>query len=51
MKAFKVFIKPFEAPQRSAKIKLYVNFFTSPGIGMGRLKILTKEAIFDKVVH
>ena len=42
MKAFKVFIKPFEAPQRSAKIKLYVNFFSSSGIGMRRLKILKK---------
>ena len=25
MKAFKAFIKPFETPQRSAKIKVYVN--------------------------
>ena len=29
MKAFKVFIKPFEAPQRSVKIKIYVNFSLS----------------------
>ena len=29
MKAFKAFIKPFEAPQRSVKIKIYVNFFSS----------------------
>ena len=26
LKAFKGFIKPFEAPQRSAKIKISVNF-------------------------
>ena len=26
MKAFKAFIKPFEAPQRNVKIKVYVNF-------------------------
>ena len=27
IKAFKVFIKPFEAPQRSVKIKIQVNFY------------------------
>ena len=27
MKAFKAFIKPFEAPQRSVKIKILVNFY------------------------
>ena len=27
MKAFKAFIKPFEAPQRSVKIKIHVNFY------------------------
>ena len=27
MKAFKVFIKPFEAPQRNVKIKTEVNFY------------------------
>ena len=27
MKAFKAFIKPFEAPQGSVKIKIYVNFY------------------------
>ena len=26
MKAFKAFIKPFEAPQRSVKMKIKVNF-------------------------
>ena len=40
MKAFKAFIKPFkpfEAPQRSVKKKL--NFFSSSGIGAGRIKM------------
>ena len=32
MKAFKGFIKPFEAPQRSLKIKIYLIFFSSSGI-------------------
>ena len=36
-KAFKAFIKPFEAPQRSMKIKIKVNFFSSSGIGTGRV--------------
>ena len=27
MKAFKAFIKPFEAPQRGLKIKIYANFY------------------------
>ena len=27
MKALKAFIKPFEAPQRSVKIKIEVDFF------------------------
>ena len=38
MKAFKVFIKPFKAPQRSVKIEIYVNFFSLSGIGVGRVK-------------
>ena len=29
----------FEAPQRSVKIKLWVIFFSSPGIGVGKVKI------------
>ena len=29
MKAFKDFIKPFEAPQRSVKIKIWVNFYSN----------------------
>ena len=38
MKALKVFIKPFEAPQRSVKIKIELNFFSSSGIGTGSAK-------------
>ena len=34
----RAFIKPFEAPQRSVKIKIYLNFFTLPGIGTLRVK-------------
>ena len=29
MKAFKAFIKPFEAPQRNVKIKIKLNFYFS----------------------
>ena len=32
MKAFNAYIKPFEAPQRSVKIKIQVNFFFLSGI-------------------
>ena len=39
MKAFKAFIKPFEAPQRSMKIKIYLIFFSSSRIRTGRVKI------------
>ena len=37
MKVFKAFMKPFEAPQRSEKIKIYLNFLSSSGIGTGRV--------------
>ena len=33
----KAFIKPFETPQRSVKIKNLANFLCSFGIGMGRV--------------
>ena len=39
MKAFKAFIKPFEAAQRSVKIKFLVNFLSSPGTGTRRVNI------------
>ena len=32
------FIKPFEVPQRSVKIKIQVDFFSSSGIRMGSVK-------------
>ena len=39
MKAFKAFIKPFDAPQQYVKIKIYVNFFSlRPGLGREGLK-------------
>ena len=38
MKAFKAFIKSFETPQRSVKIKIELNFFSSSGVGAGRVK-------------
>ena len=38
IKVFKAFIKPFEASQRSVKIKISVNFFSASGIGTGRVK-------------
>ena len=38
MKAFKVFIKPFEAPQRSVKINIQVDFLSLSGIGRERLR-------------
>ena len=34
--ALKTFIKTFEEPQRSAKIKIEVSFFSSSGVGTGR---------------
>ena len=33
----KALLKPFEAPQRSVKINISVIFFSSPGIGTGKL--------------
>ena len=38
MKAFKAFIKPFEAVLRSVKIKIRVNFFSRLGTGREGLK-------------
>ena len=40
MKAFKAFIKLFEAQQRSVKIKIYINFSSSSGIGTGRVNFI-----------
>ena len=40
MKVFKVFVKPFEAPQRIVKIKNQVNFFYLSGIRTGRVNIV-----------
>ena len=38
-------VKPFEAPQRSVKIKIYLSFFSSSGIGTGRVKIQDPEKL------
>ena len=40
MKAFRAFIKPFEAPQRSMKIKICINSLSLSSIEMGRVKIV-----------
>ena len=39
-KAFKAFIKPFEATQRSMKIKINLIFSLRPGLGWEGLKAL-----------
>ena len=47
-----VFIKPFEAPQRSVKIKISLNFLSSSGIGMGRFNIIILNlSIFADAVN
>ena len=43
MKASKVFLKPFKAPQRSVKIKIQVSFLCSSEIWTGRVKIPIRE--------
>ena len=48
MKAFKAFIKPFEAPQRRVKIKIYDNFLSSSGIGTGRVNDEVITALTEK---
>ena len=37
---------PFEAPQRSVKIKIQINFFSSSGIATGRVKKITENVPF-----
>ena len=39
MKTFKAFIEPFEARQRSVKIKSYVNFLFLSGVGTGTVNV------------
>ena len=59
LKAFKALIKPFEAPQRSVKIKISLKFFSSSGIGTGRVTcptflkaVLSAETVpFIKTVY
>ena len=48
MKAFETFIKPFEAPQRSVKIKIQLNFFSSSKIGTLRVNVIKLVNITSK---
>ena len=45
MKAFKAFIKPFEAPQRSVKIKIYLIFVP---IQLSEMHRAGRDNIFHK---
>ena len=36
-------MKPFEAPQRSVKMRISLNFFSSFGIGTERVKGVTQR--------
>ena len=49
MKALKAFIKPFETPQRSVKIKTQLNFFYSSGV-KGQQKLFKKKFLIKKSV-
>ena len=54
MKAFKAFIKPSEAPQRSVKIKIEVNFLSLSTIGTGRVnsyKMKLKQNEHNRIYH
>ena len=48
MKAIKAFIKPSEAPQRSLKVKISVNFPSSSGIGTGSVKKYPRGSVLLK---
>ena len=50
MKALKAFIKLFEAPQRSVKILIYLNFFTFSGIGTLMVKQLAMQTQMLKML-
>ena len=50
MKVFKVFIKLFEAPQRSVKIKISP-VFSSSGLGTRRVELQRSVGLFNKQVH
>ena len=45
-KTLKTFIKPFETPQKSVKIKISPIFFSSEMHGTGRVKVLFQLSIF-----
>ena len=48
MKAFKAFIKYFEVPQRSVKIKIWLIFLSFSEIVMGRVNSWKLQTIFQK---
>ena len=50
MEALKAFIKPYEAPQRIVKIKIWVNFFSLSGIVAGKVKIFKLCEIYSKLI-
>ena len=50
MKALKAFIKPFAAPQRNVKIKIYLKFFTLSGIGPLRVNLVV-GALTHYITH
>ena len=47
MKAFKAFIKPFEAPRRSVEIKIQLNFSLRQGLGREGIIACTDQALLD----
>ena len=47
MKVFKTFIKPSEAPQRSVKIKIDVNFLSLSGIRTERVNAMTEGFLLE----
>ena len=51
MKVFKVFVKLVEAPQRSVKINISPNFFSSSGLGTRRVKLQRNVGLFNKQVQ
>ena len=53
MKALKAFITPFETPQRSVKKnkKTKATFFSLPGIGTGRAKVINLLHAIDLFLY
>ena len=49
MKVFKAFIKPFEVPQRSVKIKFNLIFSLLPGLGWEGLNCPSKTTLLEVI--